>query len=365
MAAAQQARSTSCRRTPAAPSASLQNYDFVDPGGQAEVPGAAGSLRAADDADRSSRACSRRSEHDARGPGAHARDDAGPQPHAAREGRRRASPTSTRSRTSGASTSRASRTSTSSSSRWRARWPPMQSLHAEPVARTSAQQLDEMMRALMLQDERLRSAAAPARHEPRASSSPHRRDGAALSVPRRRGRLAPGSHAADGRAAASWTSSSASSRACRATWTTCEQVDRERGRAAAGRGGGRGPRAAAGADQEARGAGYLERKGDELELTARAIRKIADKALRDVFAGSSATASAATPSSAAAPAATRPTRPSPTSSATRSCSTSSETLMNARRAAGPGHAGPARAGRLRGLPHRAAHPGGHRASCST
>ena len=30
-------------------------------------------------------------------------------------------------------------------------------------------------------------------------------------------------------------------------------------------------------------AGYLERKGDKLELTARAIRKIADKALRDVF----------------------------------------------------------------------------------
>jgi uncharacterized protein with von Willebrand factor type A (vWA) domain len=31
-------------------------------------------------------------------------------------------------------------------------------------------------------------------------------------------------------------------------------------------------------------AGYLERKGDRLELTARAIRKIGDKALRDVFA---------------------------------------------------------------------------------
>ena len=31
-------------------------------------------------------------------------------------------------------------------------------------------------------------------------------------------------------------------------------------------------------------AGYLERQGDELSLTARAIRKIADKALRDVFA---------------------------------------------------------------------------------
>jgi uncharacterized protein with von Willebrand factor type A (vWA) domain len=31
-------------------------------------------------------------------------------------------------------------------------------------------------------------------------------------------------------------------------------------------------------------AGYLERRGDKLELTARAIRKIADKALRDVFA---------------------------------------------------------------------------------
>jgi uncharacterized protein with von Willebrand factor type A (vWA) domain len=31
-------------------------------------------------------------------------------------------------------------------------------------------------------------------------------------------------------------------------------------------------------------AGYLERHGDELSLTARAIRKIADKALRDVFA---------------------------------------------------------------------------------
>jgi uncharacterized protein with von Willebrand factor type A (vWA) domain len=31
-------------------------------------------------------------------------------------------------------------------------------------------------------------------------------------------------------------------------------------------------------------AGYLEREGDELKLTARAIRKIADKALRDIFA---------------------------------------------------------------------------------
>jgi uncharacterized protein with von Willebrand factor type A (vWA) domain len=31
-------------------------------------------------------------------------------------------------------------------------------------------------------------------------------------------------------------------------------------------------------------AGYLERDGDELKLTARAIRKIADKALRDIFA---------------------------------------------------------------------------------
>lgn len=31
-------------------------------------------------------------------------------------------------------------------------------------------------------------------------------------------------------------------------------------------------------------AGYLERRGDQLELTARAIRKIGDKALRDIFA---------------------------------------------------------------------------------
>jgi len=31
-------------------------------------------------------------------------------------------------------------------------------------------------------------------------------------------------------------------------------------------------------------AGYLEREGDELTLTARGIRKIADKALRDIFA---------------------------------------------------------------------------------
>ena len=30
-------------------------------------------------------------------------------------------------------------------------------------------------------------------------------------------------------------------------------------------------------------AGYLERDGDELRLTARAIRKIADKALREIF----------------------------------------------------------------------------------
>src|SRR5437879_11411947 len=31
-------------------------------------------------------------------------------------------------------------------------------------------------------------------------------------------------------------------------------------------------------------AGYLDRKGDRLELTARAVRRIADKALRDIFA---------------------------------------------------------------------------------
>src|SRR5215813_12071033 len=31
-------------------------------------------------------------------------------------------------------------------------------------------------------------------------------------------------------------------------------------------------------------AGYLERKGDRLELTARAIRKLGDKALKDIFA---------------------------------------------------------------------------------
>ena len=31
-------------------------------------------------------------------------------------------------------------------------------------------------------------------------------------------------------------------------------------------------------------AGYLERKGDRLELTARAIRKIGQKALQDIFA---------------------------------------------------------------------------------
>jgi uncharacterized protein with von Willebrand factor type A (vWA) domain len=36
--------------------------------------------------------------------------------------------------------------------------------------------------------------------------------------------------------------------------------------------------------QQLEDAGYLEREGDELSLTARAIRKIADQALRDVFA---------------------------------------------------------------------------------
>ena len=68
-------------------------------------------------------------------------------------------------------------------------------------------------------------------------------------------------------------------------------------------------------------AGYLERKGDRLELTARAIRKIGDKALRDIFAHLKRDRFGGTRSSAGARAATAPTRPSATSSATRSCST--------------------------------------------
>ena len=68
-------------------------------------------------------------------------------------------------------------------------------------------------------------------------------------------------------------------------------------------------------------AGYLEREGDELSLTARAIRKPTRRCATS-SRSSSATASVATPWSAAAPAVTRPTRRRPTSSAIRSCSTS-------------------------------------------
>ena len=69
-------------------------------------------------------------------------------------------------------------------------------------------------------------------------------------------------------------------------------------------------------------AGYLQREGDELELTARAIRKIADKALRDIFAVLKRDRIGGHAIQRAAAAATGPTRPRPTSSATRSCSTS-------------------------------------------
>ena len=158
----------------------------------------------------------------------------------------------------------------------------MQSLlrACRPVSAASSQ---DMMQSLFMQDERLEARAAPARHEPRASScrSPRR---PALHVPRRRRRSR-----------------------CKQAMELMDELqqmdelerqiqkvrDPERpredrpaaGRAAPGRGGG--PATSSGCSEMTKKleeAGYLERKGDQLELTARAIRKIGDKALRDIFA---------------------------------------------------------------------------------
>ena len=75
--------------------------------------------------------------------------------------------------------------------------------------------------------------------------------------------------------------------------------------------------------QEARGGGLPRAPGRPARADrARAIRKIGDKALRDIFAAPQARPLRPPRGGPArARAATAPTRPSPTSSATRSCST--------------------------------------------
>ena len=92
-----------------------------------------------------------------------------------------------------------------------------------------------------------------------------------------------GSHAADGTRCRRWTTSSASSAAC-ATWATST---RSTASGSSGCSAPRRPRTSQQLQELTKlleDAGYLERKGDELQLTARAIRKIGEKALRDIFA---------------------------------------------------------------------------------
>ena len=120
-------------------------------------------------------------------------------------------------------------------------------------------------------------------------------------------------------------------------------------------------RAAAGDDQAAGGRRLpASAKGDELSLTARAIRKIADKALRDIFAqlkrdriGGHAIERRG-----------RGRRPTDDTKAYEFGDPFlldlKETVMNAVERTGPGHAGAPGPERLRGLPHRAPHAGGHR-----
>ena len=183
---------------------------------------------------------------------------------------------------------------------------------------------------------------------------------APLPLPGRRGALAAGGHAAHGRAAADGRARAPAPQgaATRATSRRSipQQVEQLLGEEAAQR-----PRAAARDDQEARG-GRLPRAQGRPARADRAGHP-QDRPTRRCTTSSrssSATASAATRSTTAARAATAPTRPSATSSAIRSCSTCKETLMNAVERRRAGHAGAPGARRLRGLPHRAADPGGHR-----
>ena len=179
----------------------LQKYDFVDPEAKQKFEELLNSLRQQMMQPFMFGAMQQAlQEHDAARPGAHARDDAGPQPHAAAEGRGRGAGLRRLQGRSGASTSRASRASTSSSSRWAGRWRPC-SRSCRASRPSSAQQLDEMMRVAPAPGRAAGGADAPARHEP-GRVPPARRDGPALSVPRRRGGLAPGGHAPHGRDAA-------------------------------------------------------------------------------------------------------------------------------------------------------------------
>ena len=107
-------------------------------------------------------------------------------------------------------------------------------------------------------------------------------------------------------------------------------------------------------------AGYLEREGDELTLTARAIRKIADKALRDVFA-------VLKRDRIGGHAIQRRGAGGDQTDETKAYEFGDpflldlkETVMNAVERTGPGTPVRLAPERLRGLPHRAAHPGGHR-----
>ena len=112
-------------------------------------------------------------------------------------------------------------------------------------------------------------------------------------------------------------------------------------------------------------AGYLERKGDQLELTARAIRKIGDKALRDIFAHLKRDRFGGHAIERRGAGGDRTDETKPYEFGDPFLLDLQETLMNAVERQRRGHAGAARARRLRGVPHRAPDPGGHRASCST
>ena len=112
-------------------------------------------------------------------------------------------------------------------------------------------------------------------------------------------------------------------------------------------------------------AGYLERIGDRLELTARAIRKIADKALHDVFAHLKRDRFGR-PRDRPPRGRGRPHRRRQALRVRRSLPARPEgDADERRRAARGGHAGAPRSRRLRGVPHRAPSPSRPPSSCST
>ena len=200
-----------------------------------------------------------------------------------------------------------------------------------------------------------RGRDGPARHEPRAAHA-HGCAPPTLRLQGRREPLACRKPCASWKSCSRWTSSSASCRRARDPGDLDKidpaEVERLLGEEAA-----RELERLRELAKKLEEAGYLEQQGGQLELTARAIRKIGDKALRDVFAhlkrdrfGRHAVSRRGAGGDRTDDAKRYefgdpvPARPA------------SSTLMNAVERRGPGTPVRLVAGRLRGLAHRAARP---------